>query len=75
MLSENQLQRALFDVISEIDGLQRQAIQLKFKLDDALAKKENIERELAKIQEYSPSSVLSQQMTMDLLKSEVGDLC
>lgn len=75
MLSENQIQRELFDVISEIERLQSQAIQLKFKLDDALAKKEHLERLLSRVQNpINSSAVLSQQMTLDLLRSEVGEL-
>lgn len=76
MLSENQIQRRLFDVISEIERLQREAIQLKFKLEDALNEKMKLERELEKIRGFGAgSSVISQQMTLDLLRSEVGDIC
>ena len=76
MLSEYQIQRRLFDVIGDIERMQREAIQLKYKLDDALAEKAKLEEELARIRGYvDDSSVISQQMTLDLLKSEVGDIC
>ena len=75
MLSENQIQRELFDVIGEIERLQSQAIRLKFQLEDALAKKERLEALLSRVQNpVSSSEVLAQQMTLNLLKSEVGDL-
>lgn len=76
MLSEYQIQRRLFDVIGDIERMQREAIQLKYKLDDALAEKARLEGELEKVRGYvDDSSVISQQMTLDLLKSEVGDIC
>lgn len=74
MLSENQIQRELFEVISEIEKLQREAVQLKFKLEDAYAKKERLEGLLSRIAPTA-SSMISQQMTLDLLKSEVGEIC
>lgn len=75
MYSENQIRRELFDVISEIEKLQNQAVQLKFKLEDALAKKERLEALLSRVQNpISSSEVLAQQMTLNLLRSEVGDL-
>lgn len=75
MYSENQIRRELFNVIGEIEKLQNQAIQLKFKLEDALAKKERLEALLFRVQNpISSSEVLAQQMTLNLLKDEVGDL-
>ena len=75
MWTENQIQRELFLVISEVESLQRQAIQLKYKLEDALAKKAKLEAMLTEARGgYDSSALLAQKMTLDLLQSEVGDL-
>ncbi len=75
MLSENQIRRELFEVIGEIERLQREAVLLKFKVEDALAKKERLEMMLSRVENpINSSAALAQQMTFNLLKSEVGEI-